>query len=142
MLNKIFLTFLIFFYLIGNGVHSNEQISFDVNEIEILDDGNKVVGKNRGIITTENGITIEADEFEFNKIKNILQAKGNIIINDRVNNYNFTAQNIFYNRNEERLELIGQAEALVDSNYKFNSKNIFLSPCVILLTESKKSLEY
>ena len=120
MLNKIFVAFLIFFYLIGNDVHSNEQISFDVNEIEILDDGNKVVGKNRGIITTENGITIEADEFEFNKIKNILQAKGNIIINDRINNYNFSAQNIFYNRNEERLELIGQAEALVDSNYKFN----------------------
>ncbi len=126
MLNKIFLTFLIFFYLIGNNVHSNEQISFDVNEIEILDDGNKVVGKNRGIITIENGITIEADEFEFNKIKNILQAKGNIIINDRINNYNFTAQNIFYNRNEERLELIGKAEALVDSNYKFNSKNIII----------------
>ena len=126
MLNKIFLTFLIFFYLIGNDVHSNEQISFDVNEIEILDDGNKVIGKNRGIITIENGITIEADEFEFNKIKNILQAKGNIIINDRINNYNFTAQNIFYNRNEERLELIGQAEALVDSNYKFNSKNIII----------------
>ena len=126
MLNKIFLTFLIFFYLIGNDVHSNEQISFDVNEIEILDDGNKVVGKNRGIITIENGISIEADEFEFNKIKNILQAKGNIIINDRINNYNFTAQNIFYNRNEERLELIGKAEALVDSNYKFNSKNIII----------------
>tara|TARA_B100000963_G_scaffold46308_1_gene34636 strand:- start:3128 stop:5557 length:2430 start_codon:yes stop_codon:yes gene_type:complete len=126
MLNKIFITFLIFFYLIGNGVHSNEQISFDVNEIEVLDNGNKVIGKNRGIITTENGITIEADEFEFNKIKNILQAKGNIIINDQINNYNFTAQNIFYNRNEERLELIGQAEALVDSNYKFNSKNIII----------------
>ena len=47
--------------------------------------GNIIVGKNRGIITTDEGITIEADQFEFNKFKNILQAKGNIIIKDQIN---------------------------------------------------------
>ena len=59
-------------------LYSNDQISFDVSEIEILDGGNKIIGKNRGTITTNNGIIIEADEFEFDKIKNILKAKGNI----------------------------------------------------------------
>ena len=59
-------------------LYSDDQISFDVTEIEILDGGNKIIGKNRGTITTNNGITIEADEFEFDKIKNILKAKGNI----------------------------------------------------------------
>ncbi len=126
MLNKIFVIFLIFFHFIGSNVYSDEQISFDVNEIEILDNGNKIIGKNRGIITTDSGITIEADDFEFNKIKNILQAKGNIIIKDQINNYNFASQNILYKKNEERIELIGQAEALIDTNYKFNSENIII----------------
>ena len=104
MLNKIFVIFLIFFHFIGLNVYGDEQMSFDVNEIEILDNGNKIIGKNRGIITTDSGITIEADDFEFNKIKNILQAKGNIIIKDKINNYNFAAQNILYKKNEEILK--------------------------------------
>ena len=127
MLNKISVILLIiFFHFIGFNVYSDEQISFDVNEIEILDNGNKIVGKNRGIISSDSGITIEADEFEFNKIKNIIQAKGNIIIKDQINNYNFAAQNILYIKNEERIELIGEAEALIDTYYKFNSKNIVI----------------
>ena len=126
MLNKIFVIFLIFFHFTCVNVLGNEQISFDVNEIEILDGGNIIVGKNRGIITTDDGITIEADNFEFNKVKNILQAKGNIIIKDQINKYNFTAQNVLYTRNEEKIELIGQAEAMIDTNYKFNSKNIII----------------
>ena len=126
MLNKIFVIFLIFFHFTCTNVLGNEQISFDVNEIEILDGGNIIVGKNRGIITTDDGITIEADQFEFNKVKNILQAKGNIIIKDQINKYNFTAQNVLYSRNEEKIELIGQAEAVIDTTYKFNSKNIII----------------
>ena len=51
-----------------------------------MDSGKKIVGKNRGTITTENGIIIQADEFEFDKVKNILQAKGNITIEDKLNN--------------------------------------------------------
>ena len=126
MLNKIFVIFLIFFHFTCTNVLGNEQISFDVNEIEILDGGNIIVGKNRGIITTDDGITIEADQFEFNKVKNILQAKGNIIIKDQINKYNLTAQNVLYSRNEEKIELIGQAEAVIDTTYKFNSKNIII----------------
>ena len=126
MLNKIFVIFLIFFHFTCTNVLGNEQISFDVNEIEILDGGNIIVGKNRGIITTDDRITIEADQFEFNKVKNILQAKGNIVIKDQTNKYNFTAENVLYTRNEEKIELIGQAEAMIDTTYKFNSKNIII----------------
>ena len=89
-------------------------------------DGNKIIGKNRGTITTNNGITIEADEFEFDKIKNILKAKGNIIIEDQINNYNFSAQNILYNKNEEKIEIKGKAEALIETNYKFKTENIII----------------
>ena len=75
MQNKILITIVILLNLIIFSAKSDDQINFDVTEIEILDGGNKIIGKNRGIITTNDGITIEADEFEFDKIKNVLNAK-------------------------------------------------------------------
>ena len=126
MQNKISLIILIIFSLIAIKAHGSDQMSFDVTEIEIIDGGNKIIGKNRGTITTDNGITIEANEFEFDNIKNILKAEGDIIIKDQLNNYNFSTQNVLYIKNEERIELNGKAEALIGTNYKFNSDNIVL----------------
>ena len=121
MLNKIIILLVLISNLFILNAFSNDQISFDVSEIEILDNGNKIIGKNRGTITTNNGITIEADRFEFDKVKNILKAQNNIIIEDTTNNYNFSAQDILYFKNEERIEIKGNAEALIETNYKFNS---------------------
>ena len=106
--------------------YSNDQISFDVSEIEILDGGNKIIGKNRGTISIDDGIIIEADNFEFDKIKNILKAQGNIKIQDQINNYNFSAQNILYVKDKERIEIKGKSEALIDSNYKFKTENVLI----------------
>ena len=54
MVNRTFIFLSIFFYLITFNLYSDEQISFDVTEIEILDGGNKIIGKNRGIINSNN----------------------------------------------------------------------------------------
>ena len=126
MPNKILITFLIITNFFCLKVHSNDQIIFDVSEIEILDSGNKVIGKNRGTITLDNGIIIKSDNFEFDKIKNILKAKGNVNIEDQINNYNFFAQNILYLKNEERIEIEGQVDIAIDANYNFKSENILL----------------
>ena len=96
MQNKIIIIFVIFFNLIIFNVYSIDQITFDVSEIEILDGGNNIIGKNRGSINTNDGVTIEADKFEFDKIKNILKAQGNIKVNDKLNNYDFNAQKLSY----------------------------------------------
>ena len=117
-------------------VHSNEQIYFDVSEIEILDGGNKIIGKNRGTITTNNGIIIKADEFIYDKEKNILEAAGNISIEDQLNNYNFLAQNLLYVKNKERIELKGQSRASINNKYTFNSQDItFLRNDMIISSE-------
>ena len=124
MQNKI----IIFFFLIFNSMilntYSNDQISFDVTEIEILDGGNKIIGKNRGTINTDSGVSIEADKFEFDKIKNILQAEGNISIIDKLNDYKFSAQKIFYFKDKEKIEIKGKTEALIETNFRFETKDI------------------
>ena len=124
MINKTLIFFLIISNLIFLNLYSDDQINFDVSEIEILDSGKKIVGKNRGTITTESGIIIQADEFEFDKVKNILQAKGNITIEDKLNNYNFFAKAITYFKNEEKIEIQGKTEAIIGNNYNFKTENI------------------
>ena len=124
MKNKIIIILVIIFNLIIFKANSDDQISFDVSEIEILDGGDKIIGKNRGIITTNDGVTITADEFLFDKIKNIIEAQGNIIIEDRINDYNFSAQNILYEKNKEKIEIKGKSNALIETNFEFETEDI------------------
>ena len=128
MLNKILIFSVILFNLIIFNVYSNDQITFDVSEIEILDGGNKIVGKKRGTITTNDGIIIEANNFIFNKIENILEAEGDIIIKDKINNYNFSAQNIIYKKNKERVVLkgkVGEVHFYDPSVLKFETGKLY-----------------
>ena len=68
MLNKTFVFFIIFLCnFIFSNVSSDDQLNFDISQIEILDGGNKIIGKKRGKITSNNGITVNADQFEYNK---------------------------------------------------------------------------
>ena len=75
MINKfkiILLTILIFY---SSNLFGQEQFNFDVTEIEIKENGNKFIGLKRGTITTDNGINIDADNFIYDKIPNILNVK-------------------------------------------------------------------
>ena len=84
---KIVTVLLINIFFITNS-YSLDQFSFDVTKIEILENGNIFKGSDKGIIKTNDGIIIKADSFEYNKISNILTAKGNVEIEDTLQNYN------------------------------------------------------
>ena len=63
MQNKFpFLVLVIFLSnLFISNLFADNEFSFDISEVEILEDGNKVIGKKRGKITSENGIIISSD---------------------------------------------------------------------------------
>ena len=82
----IYIFFLIFFNnLISFEVLANNQFNFDVTEVTIENEGDIFKGLKRGKATTDNGIEIEADSFEYNKVTNILKADGNVILKDTIN---------------------------------------------------------
>ena len=41
--------------------YANDQFTFDVSKIEISENGNNIIGTNRGLITSDSGLIIEAD---------------------------------------------------------------------------------
>ena len=105
----ILLSIIIFF--ITYKAYSEEQFTFDVTEMFITDNGNKFKGTNKGIIKTNDGIVIDADEFEYDKILNILNAKGNVKIKDNLKDITISANEITYNKNDEQIFTKGSSEA-------------------------------
>ena len=85
MKNKSYHYFLIFIfsYFININAHGSDIFNFNVTELEIIEEGNKFIGKNGGTATSEDGTVIKADNFEYDKIKNILIAFGGVEIIDK-----------------------------------------------------------
>ena len=129
-LNYIFLIF-IFNYFINFNANGADIFNFDVTELEIIEEGNKFIGKNGGTVTSEDGTVIKAKNFEYDKIKNILIAFGNVEIIDKKENIIIKSQKITYLKNDEFLFTSGKSKATSDGividadNFEYNKiKNI------------------
>ena len=74
MINRFYrpLVILIFLSLINFNAFGQDQFNFDITEVEILESGNIYKGYKRGTITTDNGLSINADRFIYDKTLNIL----------------------------------------------------------------------
>ena len=102
MKNNLIKLFCIFFLLFFNIIaKSEEQFNFDVTEIKITEDGNKFIGSKRGTIKTNDGIVIDADQFEYDKKLNILIATGNVKIVDKINKYQINTTKVNYDKNSQ-----------------------------------------
>ncbi len=119
MRNKKFIQIIVIsiFFIFNNAVHAANEFNFDVTNIEILENGKIFKGKNRGKIETENGVVINANEFEYNQDTNILITTGNVKIQDTVNNYTIFSDEVIYNKNNEIIFTDGNSKA-IDNNGK------------------------
>ena len=112
MKNKSLIIFFIFlFNLVFFKAYGIEVFNFNVTEIQISENGNKFVGVNRGTITSNDGISIEADEFEYDKNQNILNANGNVEVTDNINKYYISTNNITYKKQDEIIITSGNSKA-------------------------------
>ena len=136
IISVILLTFLNFVTIL-----KAEDFNFDVTEIEILNEGNLFKGLKRGTVTTNDGLIITANEFEYDKILNLLNAKGNVKIEDKINDYKIFAGKITYLKNKEKIFTKGDTKALIESKYNFDSENvIFLRNEKKLISSNRSSI--
>ena len=121
MKNKIL--FLILFVFLSNllfiKLHASDQFIFDVTEIEILERGKIIKGLKKGKIKTNDGIIIESDTFLYDKEKNILEAYGNIQINDLNKNIKIFSDEIIYYKNDEIIFSKKNSKAIYDKKFIF-----------------------
>ena len=116
MKNKNQFTLILFFiYLcLPCYAQSSESFNFDVTEIEIKENGNKFIGKNNGTAKSNDGTKIDANNFEYDKIKNILISSGKVKIFDPKNNVTIYSDEVTYFKNDELIFANGNSRAIDD----------------------------
>ena len=72
--------------------------------------------KKKGKIKTDNNVIIEANSFTYNKITNILNAEGNVIIKDFNRDVIIYSENIIYNKTKEIIETNINSKAVYSKN--------------------------
>ena len=119
------LIFLYISFFLTEFSKAQDQFNFNVTEIEILENGNKIIGSKRGKISTSDGIIIEADRFIYTKRENIINASGKVIIEDKINNNTIYSENITYEKNNETIFSKGITKSDIDSRFVLKSIDVF-----------------
>ena len=118
LINLIILYFLVCFKSIAE-----EQFNFNVTEIEILNNGNLIKGLKKGKVTSVDGIYIIADNFEYDKIKNILRAQGNVEFEDKLENNKIFTDELTYFKNIEKVVTNTNSVAIYEKNKIIKADN-------------------
>ena len=141
MKNKYFIISIIFIInlILISELKAEEEFNFNVTELEILENGNKIVGKNRGEISSKDGVTISADNFTYNRMQNILIANGNVVIIDDENEYRIFSNDITYDKNKETIFTTGSSKAKIRSRYSIEANDLFFYRNEKILNSNKKS---
>ena len=134
-----FLILLILSNIFFLNAYSQNQFNFNVTNVEVLQNGNIYKGNERGEFTTNNGIIINANSFEYNKALNILYAKGNVKI-EIIKNYVIFTEDITYYKNEEKF--YQEAKKInYQSKYKLISNEILEYDKALNILNAKGDVE-
>ena len=119
---------------IKNIIISTDKAIYFKNEEKIFTIGNsKAVNKSN---------TITASNLEYNKIKNIFEAKKNAVVIDFEKDTTIYADEISYFKNEEKIFTKGKTKALIEKKYEFNSENVsYYRNLGDLISQTKSSVE-
>jgi LPS-assembly protein len=97
-------------------VNADEAFVFNVAEIEILENGNKINGTNGGKVISDDGSTIAGKNFIYNKQTNILEITGNVKYSDNIKDITITADKVIYYKNDEKIFTIGNSKVIEENN--------------------------
>tara|TARA_A100001011_G_scaffold378186_1_gene442683 strand:- start:154 stop:2508 length:2355 start_codon:yes stop_codon:yes gene_type:complete len=126
MKNNIYIKITVIFFFgffLSTNIYS-EEIKIDSSELNILEGGNILEGKNGFKSYSDTGLKITGDEFRYNKIKNTLKAEGNIIINDIKQNLVIENNRIKYFKNEDKIFFQDVAYITINNEYFITSYDV------------------
>ena len=124
MLRKFLLLSFFFLFIFINNKSISEEFNFEGEEIEILNNGEKLKS-NKGVkITSSNGMIITAQEFEYDKNNSELFVEKNVLVNDVINNTIIKTNKIKYIKKLEQIFTSEDTEIEIEKKVFIKTKNL------------------
>ena len=101
-----------------------EEIKFEANVIEFLDKDKKIIAEKNVKIFSNTGVVINADKMEYNKEIGIINAEGDIIIENNDNDIKIYGDKLIYNQNLNKLKVSKNVEIKILDNYTLETELI------------------
>ena len=128
MKNNYFVKLLFFILFFSNFFNTySDELKFEASSIEILDKDRLVIANDGVKILSGDEIEIVADQMRYDKEKKFLEANGNIIIKNKIENIIIKSNKITYDQNTEKIISSGNVKIKFENNYTaYTSEIIYL----------------
>tara|TARA_B110000027_G_scaffold54324_1_gene59085 strand:- start:8 stop:2662 length:2655 start_codon:yes stop_codon:yes gene_type:complete len=121
-------------------VDKTSNVVIESNEIFYLKNKEEVYTNGKSKALNANNIQIDADQyFKYNKLTSLLEAKGNVKLNDKNKKIIIYTNEILYLKNEEKISTLGKTDINVEEKYKIEGYDITLLRNEMILSSNKKS---
>jgi len=110
---------------------TSDKATYLKNDEKIFTNGNSKAFDKNSSITAQN--------LEFDKIKNIFEATGNVKYIDELKDTIITSDKATYLKNDEKIFTNGITEGLVEKKYIFNSEDVYYKKNIAELSSKKKT---
>ena len=117
------LVLLILINLIVTSHLASEEINFEANSIELIDKDNRIIAKKNVKIFNQDE-TIYANEMDYDKIGQIIKAKGNIKIENLEEDIEIFGDELTYFINKEQIILNKNVKISFEKDLFFNTEKV------------------
>ena len=115
-----------------------EEFFFEGEEIQILENGNRLISDKGVVVTTQDNLILTANKLDYDKEKSILLLSGNVVIDDPNNNIKIETKNIIYEKKDEKIYTKNETSINVENKYYINSQNIIYEKNLKTLSANEK----
>ena len=102
----------------------SEEIKFEANVIEFLDKDKKIIAEKNVKIFSNTGVVINADKMDYNKEIGIINAEGEIIIENNDNDIKIYGDKLIYDQNLNKLKVSKNVEIKISDDYTLETELI------------------
>ena len=117
------------------------DVIIESNEIFYLKSKEEIYTKGKSKALNGTDITIDADQyFRYNKLTLLLEAKGNVILEDRSKNITTYTNEIIYQLDEEKIFTLGETNINIKNEYNIDGSDLTLLRNEMILSSDKKAI--
>ncbi len=116
---------LLTFLLIPNKIIYAKEIEIISDNVKILDNGKIIKSINTKAIIKKQGLEIQGNDSLYDKKKQELIFKKNVLFFDKIKNVSIETEEALYSKKKNILNTIGKTKIILENNYKIISTNIF-----------------